>query len=53
MIADMRLAAREDRDKNAQKIPATKKISMLPSKLKIFPVKPQGAIQEIKSFNDV
>lgn len=30
MIADMRLAAREDRDKNAQKIPATKKISMLP-----------------------
>jgi hypothetical protein len=26
---------------------------MLPSKLKIFPVKPQGAIQEIKSFNDV
>ena len=53
MIADMRLAAREDRDKNAQKIPATKKISMLPSKLKIFPVKPQGAIQEIKSFDDV
>ena len=35
MIADMRLAAREDRDKNAQKIPATKKISMLPSKLHV------------------
>ena len=47
----MRLAAREDRDKNAQKIPATKKISMLPSKFKDF-VKSLGAIQEIKSFND-
>ena len=35
MIADMRLAAREDRDKNAQKVPATKKISMLPSKLHV------------------
>ena len=52
MIADMRLAAREDRDKNAQKIPATKKISMLPSKLNIFLVKSLGAIQEIKSFNE-
>ena len=52
MIADMRLAAREDRDKNAQKIPATKKISMLPSKLNIFLVKSLGAKQEIKSFNE-
>ena len=31
MIADMRLAAREDREKNAERQPATKKISMLPS----------------------
>jgi len=30
MIADMRLAAREDREKNADRQPATKKISMLP-----------------------
>merc|ERR1712223_379324 len=30
MIADMRLAAREDREKNAERQPATKKISMLP-----------------------
>ena len=32
MIADMRLAAREDREKNADRQPATKKISMLPGK---------------------
>jgi len=30
MIADMRLAAREDRERNADRQPATKKISMLP-----------------------
>jgi len=30
MIADMRLAAREDREKNQDRQPATKKISMLP-----------------------
>lgn len=30
MIADMKLAAREDRDLNFKKLPATKKISMLP-----------------------
>lgn len=30
MIADMRLAAREDREKNAERQPAIKKISMLP-----------------------
>ena len=30
MIADMRLAAREDRDLNGARQPATKKISMLP-----------------------
>lgn len=30
MIADMRLAAREDRELNQQRAPATKKISMLP-----------------------
>jgi transcription factor SPN1 len=29
MIADMRLAAREDRELNQQRMPATKKISML------------------------
>ena len=33
MIADMRLAAREDRELNAERQPATKKISMLSSKL--------------------
>lgn len=30
MIADMKLAAREDRDLNSKRLPATKKISMLP-----------------------
>ena len=30
MIADMKLAAREDRDLNSKRMPATKKISMLP-----------------------
>ena len=31
MIADMKLAAREDRDLNSKRLPATKKISMLPA----------------------